>query len=173
MKIKWIKQIINRYVVVAQCSCKFCQVIIRVFFSHLADWGPNKKILKNHQINASPIIAPRHQLPLPQGVTSHCPGHCTVLPHGISRNYCPKALHKNTERHTAPTIVSWPNPKQWIIVHTSDLMMIRQSIYILSIITRETGKLKTHSPTYCIMGNWENMPYLTNTLDKIYVTGIL
>ena len=40
-------------------------------------------------------------------------------------------------------------PKQWVIVHTSDLMMI----YILSIITREMGKLKTHSPTYCIMDN--------------------
>ena len=35
---------------------------------------------------------------------------------------------KNIKRHTAHTIVSWPNPKQWIIVHTSDLMMIiRQS----------------------------------------------
>ena len=32
--------------------------------------------------------------------------------------------NKNIERHTAQTIVSWPNPKQWIIVHTSDLMMI-------------------------------------------------
>ena len=42
----------------------------------------------------------------------------------------------NTERHTTHTIVSWPNPKQW--VHTSDLMMIiRQSMYIISIITKE------------------------------------
>ena len=43
--------------------------------------------------------------------------------------------HKNTniERHTAHTIVLWPNPKQWVTVHTSDLMMIiRQSIYIFS-----------------------------------------
>ena len=47
--------------------------------------------------------------------------------------------NKNIERHTADTIVSWLNPKQWSIVHTFDLMMIiRQSIYILSIITRET-----------------------------------
>ena len=62
------------------------------------------------------------------------------------------------------TIVSWPNPKQWVIVHTSDLMMtIRQSIYILSIITKEMGKLKTHSPTYCIMDNWDNMLNLTHT----------
>ena len=83
-------------------------------------------------------------------------------------------LHKNIERHTAGTIVSWSNPKQWVIVHTSDLMMIkRQSIYILSIITREMGKLKTYSPTYCIMDNGENMFNLTHTLDKIYLTDIL
>ena len=36
---------------------------------------------------------------------------------------------KHIERHSADTIVSWPNPKQWVTVHTSDLMMIiRQSI---------------------------------------------
>ena len=40
-------------------------------------------------------------------------------------------VHKNIERHTAHTIVSWPNTKQCVIVHTYDLMMIiRQSIYI-------------------------------------------
>ena len=75
---------------------------------------------------------------------------------------------KNNERHTAHTIVSWPNPKQWVIIHTSDLMMIiRQSMYILSIIPKEIGKMKTHSPTYCIMDNWENMLNLTHTLDKL------
>ena len=74
-------------------------------------------------------------------------------------------MHKNIERHTAHTIVSWPNPKQRVIVKTSDLMMIiSQSIYILSIITKEIGKLKTHSPIYCIMDNWENMRNLTRTL---------
>ena len=52
-------------------------------------------------------------------------------------------------------------------------MMIRQSICILSIITKGMGKLKTHSPTYCIMDNWENMLKLTHTLDKLYMTGIL
>ena len=39
------------------------------------------------------------------------------------------------------------------------------------------GKLKTHSPTYCIMDcimdHLENMLNLTHTLDKIYLTGIL
>ena len=33
--------------------------------------------------------------------------------------------HKNIVRHTAHTIVSWPNPKQWLMIHTSGLMMIR------------------------------------------------
>ena len=85
-----------------------------------------------------------------------------------------RPANKNIERHTAHTIVSWPNPKQGIMVHTSDLIMIRQSIYILSVITREMGKLKTHSPTYYyIMDDWENMLNLTHTLDKIYLTGIL
>ena len=84
------------------------------------------------------------------------------------------SYHKNIKRHTGDTIVSWPNPKQWVIVHTSDLMMIiRQSIYILSIITREMGKLITYSPTYCIMDNGENMLNFTPTLDRIYLTGIL
>ena len=81
---------------------------------------------------------------------------------------------KNTKIRTAHTIVSWPNPKQRVIVHTSDSMMIiRQSTYVLSIITREMGQLKTHSPTCFVMDNWGNMPYLTHTLDKLYLTGIL
>ena len=46
-------------------------------------------------------------------------------------------------------------------------------IYILSIITTEMGELKTYSSTYCIMDNGENIPNLTHTLDKIYLTGIL
>ena len=32
--------------------------------------------------------------------------------------------YKNIVSHTAHTIVSWPNPKQWLMIHTSDLMMI-------------------------------------------------
>ena len=43
-----------------------------------------------------------------------------------------------------------------MMVHTSDLMMIiRQSIYILSVITREMGKLKTDSNIYYVMDNRE------------------
>ena len=83
---------------------------------------------------------------------------CGVVHASFSKwNMC-KNIHKNIEIHTTHTIVSWPNPKQWAIVHTSVLMMIiRQSIYIISIITREMGKLKTHIPTYCMMDNWENI----------------
>ena len=94
-------------------------------------------------------------------------GLCIVYSYSIFCFIC-----KNTKRHTAHTIVSWPNPKQWVIVHTSNLMMKkRQSIYILSIITKKWVNWK-HSLTYCIMDNWENMPYLTHALDKIYLTGI-
>ena len=78
--------------------------------------------------------------------------------------------HKSIERHTAHTIGSWLNPEQWLIVHTSDfVMIIRQSIYIQSIVTREMDKLKTHSPSYCIMDNGENILNLTHTLDQIYL----
>ena len=50
-------------------------------------------------------------------------------------------VHKNIEKHTAHTIVSWPNPKQWVIVHTSDLMMmIRQSINIHSSSVRSSDR---------------------------------
>ena len=54
-----------------------------------------------------------------------------------SWDVCPSPLsdyfQKNIEIHTTNIIVSWPNPKQWVIVHSSDLMMIiRHSIYSLS-----------------------------------------
>ena len=50
---------------------------------------------------------------------------------------------KNLERHTdIHTIASWPNPKQWQMGHTCDLMMIIRSISgILPIIVSEMGKL--------------------------------
>ena len=60
-------------------------------------------------------------------------------------------------RHTAHTIVSWYNPNQWLMVHTSDLMMVtRSNAHILTIIIKEIGNLKTHSPVYYIKDNWEN-----------------
>ena len=48
------------------------------------------------------------------------------------------------------------------------MMRIRQIIYILSIITKEMGKLKTHSPTYCKMDNWENMHIRGNNMKDQY-----
>ena len=48
----------------------------------------------------------------------------------IGKNDCNE--DKNIERRIAHILVSWPNPKQWIIVHISDLIMIiRQSLYSL------------------------------------------
>ena len=61
---------------------------------------------------------------------------------------------KNTERHTAHTIVSWHNPKQWVIVHTSDLMMlIRQSIYIYIYIFSQSSQ-----------GKWVNWKHTTSRI---------
>ena len=53
---------------------------------------------------------------------------------------------KNIDRHTAHTIVSWPNPKQWVIVHTSELVMIiRQSIVVLVLDTGQWIGIETCS----------------------------
>ena len=50
------------------------------------------------------------------------------------------------------TIFSWPNPEQWLMIHTSDLLMIiRETTHILTIITREVGKL-THTHSYIVFG---------------------
>ena len=43
-------------------------------------------------------------------------------------------LHKNTERHTAHTIVSWPNPKQWVIMNAmasqiTSLTIVYSTVY--------------------------------------------
>ena len=79
---------------------------------------------------------------------------CLTTKESQSSTYCPflrviyrwlvNSLHKGrvmrkvfpchdvTGRHTAHTIVSWPNPKQWQMVHTSDLMMIIDDIHVFS-----------------------------------------
>ena len=104
------------------------------------------------------------------GLTSEGQQKIQWLRPGIQTNYhlkIKKSCLKNTERHTAHTIVSWPNLKQWVIIP-----ILSTPHKIISIVTREMGKLKTHSPTYCIMDNWKNMLYLTHTLDKIYLAGI-
>ena len=51
---------------------------------------------------------------------------------GLDAHFSNLFQYKNIERHTADTIVSWPNPKQWIIVHTSDLIMVIRQSYIFS-----------------------------------------
>ena len=45
--------------------------------------------------------------------------------------------------------------------------------YVYYLNHHEMGKLKTHSPIYCMMDNWENMFNLTHTLDKFYLRGIV
>ena len=46
-------------------------------------------------------------------------------------------------------------------------------VHILTIITGELGKLKTHSPIYWIKDDWENCLNLRHTLGIIYLTSIL
>ena len=79
---------------------------------------------------------------------------------------CVFLLSSSWLSHTAHTIVSWPNHKQWHISHSSDLIMIiRSSIRILTIIIKEMGKLSTQSPIYCMTGNWEIWLHLRCTLE--------
>ena len=57
--------------------------------------------------------------------------------------------------------------------HICDFMMIIQlSIYILQVIKRDMGKLKTLIPIYCTEDDWENGLNL-DTLDEMYMTSIL
>ena len=104
-----------------------------------------KRLYRNHAIFSwnwnSPSIWSRHVMWswCRSSKTARTPTavrHCTSLLHWRHNERdsasTHQRLHKNIERHTAHTIVSWPYPKQWVIVHTSDFMMItRQSVYIL------------------------------------------
>ena len=64
---------------------------------------------------------------------------CLRSPIPISWERRCSGVLKNRERYTAHTIVSWPNPKPWVIVQTSYLMMVlRQSIYILHQVSQFT-----------------------------------
>ena len=88
-----------------------------------------------------------------------------------------KRRTQNIEGHIAHTNVSWPKPKQSQMGHTSDLMMIiRWSKRILTITTREMGKLNTapgYSPIYCMKDKWENRFNFRHTIDRIYPISIL
>ena len=71
--------------------------------------------------------------------------------------------NKNIERHTAHTIVSWPYPKQWKIVHTSNLIMIiRQSVYFLSH-HKGNGYTEPPPPPY-------NIQWITEKIRLILLT---
>ena len=72
----------------------------------------------------------------------------------------------SSRTHTAHTTVSWPNPKQWIIIHASDLMMIaRQRIYSLNH-HKGNGSTENTQPHLLYKDNSENMLNLTHTLTK-------
>ena len=50
--------------------------------------------------------------------------------------------HNNIERHTAHTIVSWPNLKQWQVGHTSDLIIMSYQISNHIIMGNESFTIK-------------------------------
>ena len=53
--------------------------------------------------------------------------------------------NKNIVKHTAKTIVSWANPKQWLIIHISEsIMIIRCITDILKIIGRDIRHYMKH-----------------------------
>ena len=80
--------------------------------------------------------------------------------------YLQPTIHKNKERHTADTIVSFDETISF------DDDNKAKYIYIFSQSSQEK-LLKTNSPTYFVMDNGDNMLNLTRTLDKIYLIGIL
>ena len=80
----------------------------------------------------------------------------TSFPH-LACSVEPQIYHTHTHTHThiyIHIIASWPNLKQWIIIHISDLIMtVGWKIDIITIIKMEKGKMKIHSPIHCTKGN--------------------
>ena len=62
---------------------------------------------------------------------------------------------KNMARHTAVTIGSFPNTKQWLMAHTFDLMMIIINIHIFSQSSQEKY-VNTHILMYCKDDKWKS-----------------
>ena len=98
-----------------------------------------------------------------------------------------KLIHKNIVRQTAHTIVSWPNPKQWLTIHTSDLMKYTFSQswqanrvswrhtapYIeWKIIARIVSILDTHSAAYIMLACYLII-MLQGTQATIYKVGTM
>ena len=88
--------------------------------------------------------------------------------------YCAKATASRVDKHLSCEIRCvlysrfYGNPKQWLMIHISEFMrMIRWSTITPTVIKREVGKLKMHSPIYCIKGNWEKDWYAMQTYSCI------
>ena len=62
---------------------------------------------------------------------------------------------KNRVRHTARAIVSWPNPILWLMIHTSDLMMITRESTLSHNYYRRIGKAEDTQPHISTRRNWE------------------
>ena len=113
----------------------FADDIFKCIFLYENVWIPIKislKFVPKGPINNIPalvqIMAWRRpgDKPLSEPMMVRLPTQiCVTRPQWVKAyQTSPRGVCKNTERHTAHTIVSWPSPKQWVIVHSSDLMII-------------------------------------------------
>ena len=106
------------------------------FLEQVSNSNPTSRMLLKHEISMTKYIKCWHIWKQNSNASDEILCNANKGFPNISRAFVPVCQsygYTDIERHTADTIVLWPNPKQWVIVHTSDLMMIiRQSIYILS-----------------------------------------
>ena len=99
---------------------------------------------------------------------------CTCL-HWFEGTVRPSCIAVNTMKHTKAYRAyhfSLPYTNQRLMIHISDLMMIKWSTHIPTIAQREIGKMKTQ---YHVLQNesWDNVLDLTHTHDIIYLISIL
>ena len=81
---------------------------------------------------------------------------------------------KSIAKHVVYTIFHDPTIHSGLVINISDLMMtIKWSSDMLTIIKKETAKLKTHYLKYCIKGTLENKCNLWHTFDRIYMTTLI
>ena len=106
-------------------------------------------------------------------------GHLTYHWGWITTGHLLSQNVKNIERHTAHTIVSWPNPKQGQMGHTSDLMMmmIRSITGVLTImlIFQEWTSCHFTFPTWSCITSSCNEAVVFQSInqhidDKTYIT---
>ena len=83
--------------------------------------------------------------------------HLVIISNCLEKNQRDQLLfqHKDKAIYIEHNIIFWSYNKQWLIIHTSDLMMItRKSTHILTIITRQ---VEYAQPQILRKGNWREI----------------